>query len=350
MITMNVSTPVLSALMSGTVSRAQTALATADAQESSGVYADAGLQFGGQSGLELSLRERNDLLTSFTSGNALVSAGLGVATTQLDAMRNAAQQTMQSLTEWQPGEAGSNDLPGLGQASLSSFTAAANAASNGQYVFGGVNSGAPPIADYSASGSPAKAAVDQSFQAYFGFAQSDPKTASISQSSMQGYLDTSFAQLFQEPAWSSTWSSASSANATADVAPGQSVASSASANQPGFAELAQAYAMLSEFGGPSFAQGAQQAVVSTAQSLIAKGQAGLTTVEAGVGAASAAVTSANNLNDSQSTLLQKQLGAMDNVDPYAVATRIGELQTQLQTAYQLTAQLQQLSLAKFLPA
>jgi flagellar hook-associated protein 3 FlgL len=49
------------------------------------------------------------------------------------------------------------------------------------------------------------------------------------------------------------------------------------------------------------------------------------------------------------TILQTQIGNLDDVNSYQVATEVSTLQTQLQTAYQLTAQLQQLSLAKYLP-
>ena len=49
------------------------------------------------------------------------------------------------------------------------------------------------------------------------------------------------------------------------------------------------------------------------------------------------------------TLLQTQIGKLDNVDAASVATQLSTLSTQLQTAYQLTAQMQKLSLAQYLP-
>jgi flagellar hook-associated protein 3 FlgL len=51
----------------------------------------------------------------------------------------------------------------------------------------------------------------------------------------------------------------------------------------------------------------------------------------------------------QLTILQTQIGNLDNVDSSTVATQINSLQTQLETAYELTAQLQKLSLAQYLP-
>jgi flagellar hook-associated protein 3 FlgL len=50
----------------------------------------------------------------------------------------------------------------------------------------------------------------------------------------------------------------------------------------------------------------------------------------------------------QINILTSQDGSLENVDPYATATRVNNLTTQIETAYQLTAQLQNLSLAKLL--
>ena len=52
---------------------------------------------------------------------------------------------------------------------------------------------------------------------------------------------------------------------------------------------------------------------------------------------------------SQLTIVQQQIGKLDNVDPDATAARINSLTNQIQMAYELTARLQQLSLAQYLP-
>jgi len=50
------------------------------------------------------------------------------------------------------------------------------------------------------------------------------------------------------------------------------------------------------------------------------------------------------------TLLKTQLGGLDNVSETQVATQLNTLTTVIETAYQVTAQLQKLSLAQYLPA
>jgi flagellar hook-associated protein 3 FlgL len=48
------------------------------------------------------------------------------------------------------------------------------------------------------------------------------------------------------------------------------------------------------------------------------------------------------------TILQTQIGALDNVNAYQTATQVSSLTTQIQTAYSLTAALQKLSLVDYL--
>jgi flagellar biosynthesis activator protein FlaF len=52
---------------------------------------------------------------------------------------------------------------------------------------------------------------------------------------------------------------------------------------------------------------------------------------------------------SQMTILQTQAGNLDDVDANSVATQLNTLMTQIETAYQVTAPLQKLSLAQYLP-
>ena len=52
---------------------------------------------------------------------------------------------------------------------------------------------------------------------------------------------------------------------------------------------------------------------------------------------------------SQLTILQQQIGNLDNVNADATAAQINSLTNQIQMAYELTARLQQLNLAQYLP-
>ena len=61
------------------------------------------------------------------------------------------------------------------------------------------------------------------------------------------------------------------------------------------------------------------------------------------------MTDANSAMSSQLTLIQTQVGALDNVDQTATAAKITALTNQIQMAYELTSRLQKLNLAQYLP-
>jgi flagellar hook-associated protein 3 FlgL len=332
------------------VNQAQAQLATAMTEESTGQYADLGLQLGDQSGYELSLREQVQQLQAMTAGNSVVSTNLSTAQNALSSIASSAQSTMSDLTAWTASANSGATLQTMGQSALQALIASANTTSSDQYVFGGINSSVAPMADYySTPASAAKTAVDNAFQTAFGFLPTDPAAASITPAQIESFLSGPFAALFSGANWTSDWSSASSTNTTAEIAPGQTVTTSTNANQPAFQQLAEAYTMLSEFGGSQLSASAQQAVASTAESLISQGQASLTNTQAELGATQSAMTDANNSTSSQLTILQQQVDNLDGVNQDATAAKISSLSTQIQTAYELTARLQQLNLAQYLP-
>jgi flagellar hook-associated protein 3 FlgL len=332
------------------VMQAQSSLTTAMTEESTGQYANLGLELGEQSGYELSLKEQAGLLQTLTSNNSLVSTSLSTAQSALSSISSSAQTTLNDLTTWTPGANSGASLQNMGQSALQSLIASANATSGDQYVFGGINSAVAPIADYySTPASAAKTAIDQAFQTAFGVLPSDPAAANISASAMQSFLSGPYAALFQGASWSADWSSASGANTSAEIAPGQTVTTSTNANQPGFQELAQAYAMLSEFGGSELSSGAQQAVATAASSLVSQGMDSMTNIQAELGSTQSAVTTANNTMSSQLTILEQQVGNLDDVNANTTAAQINSLTNQIQMAYELTSRLQDLNLAQYLP-
>ncbi len=332
------------------VTQAQAQLTTAMTEETTGQYADLGLQLGDQSGYELSLKEQVQQLQALTAGNGLVSTNLSTAQNALTSMSSSARTTINDLAAWMPGANSGASLQNMGQSALQGLIASANATSGDAYVFGGINSSTAPMADYfSTPASAAKTAVDQAFQTAFGVLPTDPAAASITASQMQSFLSGPFAAIFSGGSWTSNWSSASSTNTTAEIAPGQTATTSTNANEPPFQELAQAYTMLAEFGGSQLSLTAQQAVASAATSLIAQGQDSLINAQASLGSTQSAVADANTSMNSQLTMLQKQIDNLDNVDPNATAAEIASLTNQIQMAFELTARIQQLNLAQYLP-
>ncbi|THD49344.1 MAG: flagellar hook-associated family protein [Bradyrhizobium sp.] len=351
MATSSVSTLSLGTAMLSSMNRAQNQLTQLTSEASSGQYADLGLQLGDQSGYELSLRDQTEFLNSLTTANNLTVTNLKTAQSALDSIRTTAQSTVSTLTSLTAGSSSAaSTLQNTGTNSLQELIGDTNTTANGNYVFGGDNSSVAPMADYfSATTSAAKSAIDSAFQSTFGFLPTDPQASTISASDMQSFLSGPFAALFSGSNWTSNWSSASSTDVASQIAPGQFISTSTDANQPGFQQLAEGYAMLTELGGASLSTGAQQAVITAASSAINQGVTSMTATEAGLGTAQSSVTNATADMSNQLTILQTQLGSLDNVNANQIATQLNSLQTQLETAYQLTDQLQKLSLAQYLP-
>ena len=345
-----VSTNYLANSLVAPVMQARSQLTSAMTELSTGEYANLGLQLGDESGYELSLKEQLGQLQTLITGNSVVSTSLSTAQNALSAIQTTAQTTLNNIAGSTQDANSGVSLQDMGQSGLQSLISETNTTSGDQYVFGGINSAVAPMADYySTPTSAAKTAIDQAFQTTFGVLPTDPAAANISAPDMQSFLSGPFAALFQSASWSTDWSSASSVNTSAEVAPGQTVTTSTNANQPGFQELVQAYAMLSEFGGSGLSSDAQQAVATAASSLLSQGANSMVNLQAGLGSTQSAVTDATKSMSSQLTILQDQIGALDNVNTTATAAQITSLTNQVQMAYELTSRLSQLNLAQYLP-
>lgn len=329
------------------VLQAQAGLAQAQTEITTGVHADLGVALGARTGTSVSLKNQADALDGYQTSNAVVATRLDTTATKLTAMVSAAQSMSQSLIAASSAGASTVGLQAGAASNLQSLLSGLNTAVDGEYMFGGINSGVQPMTDY-AAGSDAKAAVDAAFEQAFGVSQGDAGASSISGVDMKRFLDGSFDGLFGDANWSTDWSKASDTAQTTTVAPGQTAATSVSANATAFRQIAEAYTMVREFTGPTMSADAKAAVIAKATTLVNSGLAALNAVQSGVGAAQNAVSTANAALSAQATLLKGQASNLDSVDTYALAARVSTLQTQLQASYQLTAQLQKLSLVNYL--
>jgi flagellar hook-associated protein 3 FlgL len=344
-----VSTQYLSSSLQLSILRLQSNLATAQTESTSGQYADLGLQLGTRSGQEVSLQNENGLLQTYTDTNSAITTNLSTTQSALDTLRTNAQSALNNITQWSGETDTGTELQTLGASGLQSLVSSANASVNGQYVFGGINSGVAPMTTY--AGSTAQTAVQSAFSTYLSSLGATPPVtaATITAAQMQTFLaQPSLNNQFQGAGWAANWSSASSTNITSNISPTETIQTSTNANQPGFQQLAQGYALLSEFTGASINPAALQVVANQASSLINQGLTALTTTEATVGAAQQSVTDANTGMAAQMTILQTQIGNLDNVNLYQTTTLVSSLTTQINTAYSLTAELQKLSLVNYL--
>ncbi len=329
------------------VAQAQAALSTAQVELSSGKLADIGLGLGSATGGYISLNTQQSRLQAITDSNNTTSTTLTTANSTLDALRTTATSFLASLTQSSGAGAVAGTLVTTAGANLNALTASLNTTVDGNSIFGGINSGVAPMTTY--AGSTAETQVNQSFTtAFSGTTQSSASASTISGAAMQTYLDGAFANLFSSTNYQGTWSAASSTVQTAQISTTETVPTSVSANSDAFRQLAQAYTMVKEFGGANFNSDAGQAVVASASKLVTSAIAGLTSAQAGIGLSQTAVSNANDRMSSQIDYLMTQSTNMVSVDPSLLSTKISGLQTQIQASYEITSQLQQLSLVNYL--
>ena len=347
----SVSTSYLNNALLPAVQQTQAQLSTLEIESASGQYADLGLQLGSNSGYEMSLRTQDDALQVLTAANGVTATNLSTAQSALTTLHSSATTTAQNLVTFTTGENSGATLQNLGQSQLQQLISLGNTNSaSGGYVFGGQNSEQAPLNDYYAQPtSSAKTAIDSAFQSYFGFSTSSWQTADITASQMQGFLSGPFASQFQSPNWQLNFSNASATQISSQISPGTYIDTSTSTDGAAFQQLAQGYTMLSEFGNIGLSASAQQTLASSATTAINSGASALAVAQASLGTAQDQITQANSTMSNQMTLLQTGISQMDNIDPAKIATQLSTLSTQLQTAYQLTAQISKLNLAQYLP-
>ena len=112
--------------------------------------------------------------------NALVGGHMDVAQQRVSVLIETAEAFQKDLLAARNSANGGGIIAQPASANLQSLIATLNVTMDGQYLFGGINTGVAPIAEY-AAGSPSKTAIDAAFLATFGFAQNSPLTSGISE-------------------------------------------------------------------------------------------------------------------------------------------------------------------------
>lgn len=343
-----ISTVSISSSLRQSILKLQSGLAQGQAELATGNHADIGLSLGAETGKSVSLQSENAFLRTVFDANSAVSARLSATQNHLADLQASAQNMLDALLASDGSSTGATALQTAATDGLKSFTSVLNSALNGDQLFAGINTGVAPITNYYGSSASNKQAVDSIFSAAFGVPQSSAAVSGISGSAMQTFLDTQFSTLFQGANWASDWSTASDQTLTNEVAPNRTENTSVSANQPALQKLAQAYVMVADLGTQNLGQGALQALVSTARTTLTSAISGLTSMQASLGLVQASVSTADAQMSLQMDLLSTQISNLESVNTYEATTRVSELQTQIETSYSLTSQLQQLSLVKFL--
>ncbi|UHC16407.1 flagellar hook-associated family protein [Methylobacterium currus] len=323
--------------------RLQGEMADATQEIASGRYADVGLTLGAQVGRNLSLRQNGAEVAALKDGNAITGLRLSASQSVLQQLQKSADTQFAALTAL-PTDKRVAAMAASANDTLTSLTSLLNSSANGQALFAGINTGANPIRDGAVAN--ATAAAVTAFQTAFGFPPSDPRAATLTTAQVKSFLEGPVANQFADPNWGTIWSQASSTAVTSQIALGETVTTSVSANETAFRQLTQA-AIVSGLGLGGLSADAQAVVSDRAMGLLSQASAGLVSLQADLGRSQSRITDANTRLDAQSGLITKEISRLEAVDTAEAQTRLAAAKTQLQMSYSLTAQLQELSLLKY---
>lgn len=349
MISSFLSTIAISDGMRIALAKAQRQLVDAQKELSTGRHADVGRTLGARTSRTISLRKDLQNLENLTDTNNLLSPKLEYSQSVLEGVSKSASRFLDSIIAARGSSQGAHVAKVAADDALKQLVTSMNATYDGQYIFGGINAGTKPIADYYETPAPAnKVAVDTSFMTQFGVTQADPGVENILASDVQTFLDGPFSTLFDATGWSTTWSSSSNENMQSRISPHETIESSVNANTDAIRDLGQALTMVADLGIETMNDSAQEVVLDRAIKLVSGAIAGISDMRAGLGVAQERVTHATDRMSVQIDIYSKGIGKLENVDPSEAAVRITTLSTQMESAYALTARLSQMSLVKYL--
>jgi flagellar hook-associated protein 3 FlgL len=343
------STPSLAGALRQSILDVQNDLVRAQREVSTGRQADLGVSLGLEVGRDVSLAVTGRDLSAIANTNNIVSTRLATTQSALTSLQTTASSIRASLLSALNQTGNLGGVATDARIALGNLISTLNTTDGNSFVFSGLNSDAAPINAYvDQPPSATKQAVDAAFQSAFGFPQTDPNVSAITASQIQNYLTGPYDSLFTPTAWRTDWSKASDTPLTDRISVSQTTATSVSANSAPFIELAKAYTALGSIGLDKLDKSASAAAVSLIEKQVDDAITGIIALQTNVGVTQKNVDNANQTISIQQSVLQTQIGTLENVDPAEAATRVSNLTTQLETAYTLTSKIGQLSLMKYL--
>jgi flagellar hook-associated protein 3 FlgL len=348
-----ISTLMLSSPLRSSIVGGESALAKASKEATTGRFADVGLDLGPTTGRDVALRADLSFADQLVDTNALVAGRLEVTQNKMGDVISTAQDFLKQMIAARDSDNGAQIIQPTAAANLQDLIGGLNSSYNGSSVFGGLNTQTPPVKNY-APLSTSKAAIATAFSTFFGFSQGSPLESTITPAQMTTFLNTRLdAEFVSTPPpgppgpWNTNWSNATDQVLSNRISTTEIVNTSVSANDPNFRSLAEAYTALSDLG-TGTSKSTFQVVVDKAIGLVTSAINGLSLVGGAVGTTQQRISNSSNRLQTQRDLLNKQIVGMEAVDPAQSSARVNSLQTQIQTALSLTAQLQKISLLNYL--
>ena len=326
------------------LTRLQSELADRTVEVSTARHADVGLALGTGAGRNVGHRVDRAMLTTLMTSNASATARLELTQTALSDVEAMASEMLATLVALPAGENAASTIAIQGRSLLDRLADRLNGSDGRSYLFAGINSTETPFVRYDDG---PQAAVEAAFAARFGVAVGDPGAAAITPADMADFIANDLDALFQDPAWGTTWSNASSENVTSRIAPSERVVTSANANEAAMRDLAKAFAMIGGLEMASLTQASRDVLVTSARELMGEAITGVVALKTELGFAEQAIHKANQRMSLAEDVLERTIGNAEGADPAEAKVRIDLLTAQIEMSYAMTGQLARLSILNY---
>ncbi|MEI7601822.1 MAG: flagellar hook-associated family protein [Aestuariivirga sp.] len=327
------------------MAESQKRLAEAQVEAATGRHNDVGLRLGGRTGTDLSFRLQSAEIEQATSSMQQASLKAETAQTALFAMSTLADRFRSTVGGARNASNGRTLSAEFAASTLDSLHSVVSVTQDGQYLFSGLASEAPPLTEYSAG--PRQALID-AFQSTFGFAPDDTAAAGLNSSQISDFIDGAFSSLFTGTGWSTTWSAASDETQKFRLPSGESVDLSATANSAFAQTLTKSLTIMELLGNSKIGAEALMAASDKAMSLASQAQIQIVSEQARIGIEQVRLKDTQVVLDQRKLNLTKAVTALESVDPYEAAVRVNLLMTQLEGSYALTSRISRMSLLSYL--
>ncbi|MEM8852382.1 MAG: flagellar hook-associated family protein [Pseudomonadota bacterium] len=307
-------------------------------------HADVGVSLGTGTGRTVETRMDFALIETLRVSNASATARLSQTQSALTDIEEVSSEMLASLVALPPGSASARTLEIQAISSLDRVADRLNASDGGSYLFGGINSDQPPFNRFDTG---PQAAVESAFLARFGVAVNDPGAAAITAVDMADFLANAFADLFNDPAWGATWSSASYTNLVSRIDPSERIETSTNANEEAIRKTVMGLTMIAGLGIGGLNEATRKVVTDQAILTVGGSITDVVALKAALGFAENAVQSADRRMALASDILEERIVTTERADPVEAKVRIDLLTTQLEMSFALTNQLSRLSILNY---
>ena len=330
-----------------TLQRKQSALAKAEIEIGTGRHADVGATLGGRLSGVVDLRALSTELAAIEHSNGIVKSRFDTTQSALSAIGKIAEDLFASIVAARQSGADRSLLIDDARSRMEQLQALSRSTSEGAFVFSGINASATPLDDYLADppGS-ARTAVTAVFSGLV--AGAGGQASKISAADMQTYLDTTFSSLFDDPSWSSAFSSAAMEGMTHRISINETIEAPITANDPALRELYKVLAGLIDSDIENLDAEAFDVLADRLAKSAASASSAIARAQASLGVEQERLAKATDRIVLERATAERQVGAEEGVDSYEVATRITSLMTALETSYSMTARLMNMTLLKYL--